>query len=113
MAKWTSRTFWIAGATCLFWLVGAPTASLSQGPSPPVGPVAEQSNSHLQMASTTLPTGVQQLVILDSNAKTLAVYHVENGNLQLRSIRNLAYDLRMEEFNGLPPLPSELRRAQQ
>ncbi len=67
---------------------------------------------HLQMMTATLANGVQQIVILDSSQKSLAVYQVEMGNLQLRSVRSLVWDLRMEEFNGLPPLPSELRRVQ-
>ncbi len=107
--KMSSRMLWIASAACLFWFVGAPRASLSQ--SPPASAQDDQSG-RLQLTSMPLPNGTQQLVVLDPNARTLAVYHVEGGNVQLRCVRNLAWDLRMEEFNGLPPLPSELRRAQ-
>jgi hypothetical protein len=55
---------------------------------------------------------MQQIVILDSSNRSLAIYTVDAGNVQLRSVRSLVYDLRMEEFNGAAPLPSELRRVQ-
>jgi len=82
---------------------------MSQGPGVPIqNPTA---SGQLQMATMTLQNGMQQVVILDSGQRSLAVYHVDNGNLQLRSVRSLVYDLRMEEFNGAAPLPSEIRRV--
>ena len=64
------------------------------------------------MVSTAVAAGTQ-LVVLDDSIRSLAVYHVDAaGNLQLRSVRSLNWDFRMEEFNGAAPLPSELRRLQ-
>ncbi len=68
----------------------------------------------LQVVSALLPTGVQQLSVLDSRAKSLAVYHIDptTGKIQLKSARNLVWDLQMEHFNGQTPLPSEIRQVQ-
>ena len=114
---WSRYVLWgIAGAVIL-WGIGYPSALLSQSPgvsTPNQGlPSPNQTaGGQLQMVATMLPTGTQQIVVLDSSQRSLAVYHVDNGNLQLRSVRSLVWDLRMEEFNGTPPLPSELRRVQ-
>lgn len=65
------------------------------------------------VVSNITVNGVHQLVVLDPAIRSLAVYHVDStGNVQLRSVRSMVWDLKMEEFNGLAPLPSELRRVQ-
>lgn len=66
---------------------------------------------HLQIISTLLPSGIQQVLIVDTAVQSLAIYHVEpvNGKVQLKSVRRFAWDLQMEQFNGQVPLPSELR----
>ncbi|MFN3191517.1 MAG: hypothetical protein ACE361_13495 [Aureliella sp.] len=68
-------------------------------------------NKAMEVVSTMLPSGEQQIVVIDTESKVMAVYHVEpsQGKVQLRSVRQLAWDLQMEQFNGLSPLPSELR----
>lgn len=72
-------------------------------------------NGSMEVVSTTLPSGEQQIVVIDTEKKVLAVYHVEptQGKVQLRSVRQLAWDLQMEQFNGLSPLPSELRQMRE
>jgi hypothetical protein len=71
------------------------------------------SGEQLQVLSTTLPNGLQQLVVVDSRARSMAVYQVDaaQGKIQLKSVRSLVWDLAMEQFNGQPPLPSELRQV--
>ncbi len=68
----------------------------------------------IQVVSTVLANGTQQLVVTDAAARVMAVYHVDptQGKLQLLSVRSLIWDLRMEEFNAQSPLPSELRAVQ-
>lgn len=100
----------------VLWGIGSTNALLSQNPGaqlPSVGQPSQNSNAggSLQMVATMLPTGTQQIIVMDSAQRSLAVYHVDGGNLQLRSVRSMVWDLRMEEFNGTPPLPSELRRV--
>lgn len=71
------------------------------------------STGSLQVVANSIANGNQQLVVVDQNLRSLAVYHVDpTGNIQLRSVRSLVWDLRMEEFNGQTPTPGELKRAQ-
>ncbi|MFK7736601.1 MAG: hypothetical protein AB8B50_11250 [Pirellulaceae bacterium] len=103
-----SRWPMIVGLILLFWTVSpAPERSHSQTPSP--GEAAS-----VEVVSTMLPNGAQQIVVIDTQQKSMAVYQVEpnQGKIQLRSVRRLVWDLQMEEFNGQTPLPSELRKVQ-
>lgn len=72
------------------------------------------SGEEIGMVSTVLPSGVQQVTVLDRTKSVLAVYHIDpvNGGIQLKSVRNIGWDLKMEEFNATAPLPSELRGLQ-
>lgn len=53
----------------------------------------------------------EQLTVIDPETRTLAVYHIDtaSGEVVLKSVRNIHYDLRMMEFNGTSPLPGEIR----
>jgi hypothetical protein len=109
---WMKRAAWVTGAAGFFWLVSSSGTLLSQGTVLNQGGsgAAGLESAGLQMIATPLATGTQ-VVVLDPSQRCLAVYQVDAaGNLALKCVRNLAFDLRMEEFNGLPPLPSELRR---
>ncbi len=78
----------------------------------PVAP-APASQDQLQVISVNLPNGTQQLVVIDSRIRSMAVYQIDaaQGKIQLKSVRNLSWDLAMEQFNGQAPLPSELRQV--
>lgn len=80
---------------------GAPTGNMPQN------------TERLEVVSSMLPSGVQQIVVVDSQNRAMAIYHVDpaQGKLVLRSVRNLSWDLSMEQFNGQAPLPSDLRQA--
>lgn len=115
MNAWVGRIGFVAVTGILFWLQ-SPSLATMHGQTAFSQQSAESRalESALQLQSTMLPTGVQQLSVLDSQAKSLAIYHIEaaTGKLQLKSVRNLRWDLQMEHFNGQSPLPSELRQAQ-
>ncbi len=72
-----------------------------------------QSAERLEVVSSLLPSGVQQIVVVDSQNRSMAIYHIDptQGKLALKSVRNLSWDLSMEQFNGQAPLPSDLRQA--
>ena len=72
-----------------------------------------QSAERLEVVSSMLPSGIQQIVVVDSQNRSMAIYHIDpsQGKLALRSVRNLSWDLSMEQFNGQAPLPSDLRQA--
>lgn len=50
------------------------------------------------------------MIVLDPRTRVVSVYHVSpKGELALRSVRNIDADLRLSEYNGVSPLPHEIR----
>lgn len=98
---------------CLFWAF-APGLATSPGPTAFSQNPSSNSEAVLQVRSVLLPTGIEQVTVVDPRAKSMAIYHVDpaNAQIQLKSVRSLVWDLQMEHFNGQAPLPSELRQVQ-
>lgn len=110
MSEWLGRTtFVLAVGTCVFLGLQTPNVVNSQ-----TRGNAGADPSSVQMKSTLLQNGVEQVLVFDDSARTIAVYHIDptTGTIQLKSVRSLAWDLRLEEFNGKAPLPSDLRQIQ-
>ena len=57
------------------------------------------------------PDGFQQLTLIDTAQRVMSVYHVDRatGRVALKSVRNVNWDLQMEEFNGSSPTPREIQ----
>lgn len=55
--------------------------------------------------------GPQVVTIIDPDTRVMAVYHVERatGEIALKSVRTLTWDLQMLEYNSGEPLPQEIR----
>lgn len=55
--------------------------------------------------------GRQQVTLIDPRTRVIAVYHVDRatGGLALKSVRNIQWDLLIEEFNAANPTPREVR----
>jgi hypothetical protein len=55
--------------------------------------------------------GRQMLTVIDPQRQTLAYYQIDatRGEIVLKGVRNLHWDLQIEEYNGTSPLPSEVR----
>ena len=53
----------------------------------------------------------QMLTVVDTRTRVISVYHVDNasGAITLKGVRNIHWDLQMVEYNGVSPLPGELR----
>ncbi len=53
----------------------------------------------------------QMLTVIDPRQQAMGVYHIDltNGKITLMSVRNIRWDLQMTEFNGVNPLPREIR----
>jgi len=51
------------------------------------------------------------LALIDPVARKMSVYHVDrsNGEITLRSVRNVTWDLQLDEFNGTNPTPRDIR----
>lgn len=55
--------------------------------------------------------GRQQVTVIDPKSRVIAVYHVDRatGALTLKSVRNVHWDLQIEDFNSASPTPREIR----
>jgi hypothetical protein len=53
----------------------------------------------------------QQVTLIDTAKRVMSVYHIDtsSGEISLKSVRNVFWDLQMVEFNGTSPLPREIR----
>lgn len=51
------------------------------------------------------------VTVVDPRQRAMAIYHVDrdSGEIALRSVRNLTWDLQMVEFNSGKPLPQDIR----
>lgn len=63
--------------------------------------------------SAQLADGKQQLTIIDPRQRVVSVYHVSptSGEIALKSVRNIHWDLQMTQFNSNAPLPEEIRNV--
>ncbi len=61
--------------------------------------------------STTVADKHQQLTVIDPKSRVLSVYHVDlaSGDVELRCVRNIQWDLQMTYYNGKTPLPQEIQ----
>jgi hypothetical protein len=80
----------------------------------PQGATAERiavADNQMIVESTVVDGRYQQVLVLDPRQNTFAVYHVElsTGNIELRCVRRITWDLQMTHFNGKKPLPSEIQ----
>ena len=60
-------------------------------------------------------TGPLTVIVIDSQARIMAVYHVQDGNgeIQLKSVRPITWDLQLDGYNATSPLPEEIRKMLQ
>ncbi len=103
----------VVGASAVVGLVFAAVA-VAVGPGVVVAgrPVsAGASGDGLVTLATPAGEHRQQITVIDPHTRAMAVYHVDTttGEIVLRSVRNIQFDLQMMEFNGTNPLPGEIR----
>ncbi len=63
--------------------------------------------------STIVDDKYQQLTVIDPKARVISVYRVQlaTGDVELRCVRNIRWDLQMDYYNGNGLLPPEIRSA--
>jgi len=80
-----------------------------------IGQTSGQSTSQptSNLITHVLPAegGTPAVIVVDPGQRVLAVYHVDKttGEIALRSVRNITWDLQMVEFNSGEPLPQDIR----
>lgn len=92
--------------------VAAGRGSSEPAYSPPIDGPARSSN---ELITHVTATDGQQITVtaIDPRQRVMAVYHVERGTgeITLKSVRNLTWDLQMVEFNSGNPLPQDIRNG--
>lgn len=107
----------VAGFAWAAWANAGPGATPAVGAAPQaVGfsprAVARDGYSTGMLAfSSTLAEDRQQITIIDPTTRVMSVYHIEpkSGEIVLKAVRNVTWDLEMTVFNGTSPLPQEIR----
>jgi hypothetical protein len=101
-------------------LIGAGLAIVAVGATPDSGDLFGQRSecqpavgpqSGLIALSTTVDNRYQQVTVVDPGLRAISVYHVElaSGEIELRCVRDIRWDLQMEHYNGKGLLPPEIR----
>ena len=62
--------------------------------------------------SETVENKYQQITVIDSTKKVMAVYQVDlaSGAIKVCAVRKLTYDMEIENLNTQKPLPREIRQ---
>lgn len=77
----------------------------------PAAPQSQAAAGGGMIALSTLQGTVQVMTVIDTQTRSLAVYHVNlsDGKISLKSTRQIDWDLQLSEFNSDHPLPGEIR----
>lgn len=70
-----------------------------------------EANAGLIALPTALPDGRQMLTLVDPRTRVISVYQIDvaKGEIALKGVRNIHWDLQIDEYNGVSPLPAEIR----
>ena len=99
------------------WAMSLDLSAYGQSPKPlPAQPVLPSrlpvaAAGDLMAFSSETSSGPSQVTLIDVKTRSMCVYHIDRstGQIELKSVRNFRWDLLMEEFNGVNPLPREIR----
>lgn len=91
--------------------MGAMPAHSQVAPQGAIPSAISTADNQMIVVSSVVEDRYRQVVVLDPRQNTLAVYHVElaTGNVELKCVRNITWDLQITCFNGKKPLPSEIQ----
>ncbi len=93
------------------WSVSTPGLLRAAPPASETKSWPGQSGGGVVALSRPLENGDLQVVLIDGERRVMSIYHVaaESGAITLKSVRNVQWDLLMEEYNGAKPYPREIR----
>jgi hypothetical protein len=85
----------------------------AQRPAPATMPPAATAGTELIVVPMTLGEKGQMLTVVDPRQRVLGVYHIDaaSGRIALKSVRNIRWDLQIDNFNNDKPLPQEIRSS--
>ena len=70
-------------------------------------------NADMIAVSANVGDKFQQVTVIDPKARVMSVYHIEfaTGQIELRSVRKIQFDLQIKQFNTKEPLPEQIEKA--
>lgn len=101
----------ILGVVGIGGIVFAQRAGVGPSWQTPSAVTAGVATQGLTAVATNVEGRYQQLILVDPVQRAIAVYHVklDSGQIELKSVRNVNWDLQLVEFNGQRPLPQEIQ----
>ena len=103
----------VGGLTLLIvWGIVFPEASFPEANAQrPAAAPDRAATADLITLSYDAGEGRQQLTVVDPRTRVVAVYHIDRatGALSLKSVRNVHWDLQIEDYNSANPTPREIR----
>ena len=99
----------VLGLVMVAVAVGQQRGDLVGGQRATAAPAAA-SGTELIVVPTPLGEKGQMLTVVDARQRVLSVYHIDaTGKIALRSVRNIHWDLQIENYNSDNPSPREMR----
>jgi len=107
----TGISIGIALAIGTAWLMQSPREAMAQQPAPADPRATRGQGGELIVFALPYKEGQQQVTVVDTKARAMSVYLVDpaSGEIALKGVRRIDYDLLMEEFNSTSPTPREIR----
>ena len=115
MSKSLFLLFMAAGVLALSipaWTISQQPISNTPNNWVPSIPLATSSaNESMIVTSNRATSGNTQMVIVDTQRRTMVVYEVmsDSGSIQMKSVRNMNADFMLDEFNATDPTPEKVR----
>ena len=105
---------WMSGILLGFALLVLGVVGFADGQAPRTGQERNAqtlATPELLALSQDAGDGRQQITLVDPRQRVMAVYHIDKatGMLQLKSVRNVQWDLTIEDYNTQAPAPRDIR----
>src|SRR5262245_11080804 len=106
---------WGGGVACgllvVFALICCERAAVCAEPNGPTALDKGASSGQLMALSADLADGRQQITLIAPKTRVMGVYQIDraSGEISLKSVRSVHWDLLLEEFNSDKPSPREIR----
>ena len=84
---------------------------LAQRAAPAASAPTASAGTELIVVPASVGEKVQMLTVVDPRQRVLSVYHIDmaTGKIALKSVRNIQWDLQINDLNNENPLPQEIR----
>jgi hypothetical protein len=84
---------------------------LAQRAAPLTSAPTVSAGTELVVVSASLGDKLQMLTVVDPRQRVVSVYHIDmaTGKISLKSVRNIQWDLQINDLNNENPLPQQIQ----